>query len=482
MPSRFAELPVHSAARRLVPALFCAGLFVGCQGAAPRTPPHATPAIGPVVFSDAGEGAVPAAWWTHFGDPALDAVVADALASNPGLAEAAARCRRAHALARLEGAARSPTLDAVGDAEGVVDRATRGGRLDSDRRLTSGLGVEAGYELDLWGRLRSLHDAARFEAIATGHDLAAARIAVAGSLATAWFRRVAAMREGALLEEQLRTNVDLLEVVRHRFDSGQAIAPDVLRQEQLIERTKAEVARNVVERELLEHQINVLRGQAPREPLPESPADLPELAAVPETGVPAERLSRRPDVAAALARIRSADRDLAAAIADRAPRVRLGASLLFGGPDLEDLFREWAAALAYQLTGPLADGGARDAAVDAAHALRDQRLAAYADLLLRAALDVEDALRAERLGRDVLERLERQHELALQTVESLTTRYGQAASDYFEVLAAIEAEQALARGLVDQRATLVERRVQLLRALAGPVEDVTDTLSEDSGS
>ena len=105
----------------------------------------------------------------------------------------------------------------------------------------------------------------------------------------------------------------------------------------------------------------------------------------------------------------------------------------------------------------------------AACALRDERIASYTDLLLASALEVEDALRGEALGQEVLERLERQHDFARQTVESLLGRYGQGAADYFEVLGAVESEQALARTLVAQRATLVERRVQLLRALAGPI-------------
>lgn len=411
---------------------------------------------------------MPAAWWTVFEDTELDAFIAQALAANPGLAVAAARCRRAHALARLEGAARYPTLDAVRRGGASVARRRSGSGLDTDGSITAGLGVEAGYELDLWGRLRSAHDAARFEALATRHDREAARVAVAGSITIAWVRRAAATEEAALLEEQRGTNADLLQVVQQRFDGGQAAAPDVFRQQQLVERTRAELARNAVERELLVHQLNVLRGRPPREALPKSPP-LPRLGPLPATGVPAEVLARRPDLAAARARMAASDRDLASALADRAPRIRLGADVGLGGGDLEDLFREWAAALAYELVGPLADGGARDAAVAAACALRAERVAAYADLMLSAALEVEDALRGEVLGAEVLARLERQHDFARQTVESLLGRYGQGAADYFEILGAVESEQALARTLVAQRAVLVERRVQLLRALAGPI-------------
>ena len=445
-----------------------AALSAGCHGAPPRTPPYSLPAAAPVAFSEPGEALAPSAWWSTFGDADLDGVVAHALEDNPGLAVAAARCRRAHALARLEGAARQPTLDGVGRAGASLARRRLGSGLETDGSVTAGLGLEAGYELDLWGRLRAAHDAARFEAVATRHDREAARVALAGSIAIAWVRRAATAEEAALLEEQLATNEDLLQVVQQRFDGGQAAAPDVFRQQQLVERTRAERARNAVERELLVHQLNVLRGRPPREPLPLGGA-LPQPGPLPATGVPADVLGRRPDLAAARARIAAADRDLASALADRAPRVRLGADLGIGGGDLEDLFREWAAALAYELVGPIADGGARDATVAAACALRDERIASYTDLLLASALEVEDALRGEALGQEVLERLERQHDFARQTVESLLGRYGQGAADYFEVLGAVESEQALARTLVAQRATLVERRVQLLRALAGPI-------------
>lgn len=441
---------------------------VGCHGAPPRTPAYALPDAAPAAFSAPGEALAPAAWWSTFGDADLDAFVAQALADNPGLAVAAARCRRAHALARLEGAARQPTLDGVGRAGASLTRRRLGSGLDTDGSLTAGLGLEAGYELDLWGRLRSAHDAARFEAAATRHDREAARVALAGSIAIAWVRRAATREEATLLQTQLATNEDLLQVVQQRFDGGQAAAPDVFRQQQLVERTRAELARNAVTHELLVHQLNVLRGHPPRDPLPEGGV-LPRPGPLPATGVPLDVLGRRPDLAAARARIAAADRDLASALADRAPRVRLGADLGLGGGDLDDLFREWAAALAYELVGPIADGGARDASVAAACALRDERLAAYADLLLASALEVEDALRGEALGQEVLARLERQHDFARQTVESLLGRYGQGAADYFEVLGAVESEQALARTLVAQRATLVERRVQLLRALAGPL-------------
>ena len=163
----------------------CGVLLVGialwgcCRG--PRTLDD--PVRVPDLFSEEGVQPLEARWWTSFGDPALDKAMELAFRDSFTLAAAWDRLGQAEALARRQGAVRSPALD--GNASASRTRERRSGETAYTSSLLAELAVS--YELDLWGRLRAAHEAARLDVEATEQDVQSAALTLSASLATVWY-------------------------------------------------------------------------------------------------------------------------------------------------------------------------------------------------------------------------------------------------------------------------------------------------------
>lgn len=418
----------------------------------PRTP---IAALG--QFSASGARPAPPRFWTAFGDPALDALIDQALIDGFDVPMAWARLRQADAAARAAGAARYPNVSA---SAGGGASAT--GFDGASTRASVSVGVAASYELDLWGGVAASRDAAGWSAHAARADVDAAAITVAAQLATAWYRRATAVAEVALLERDLATSEATLALVAARVGAGVAPDSDRLRQTQAVEALRGQlaVARAAVRTQA--HAINALRGAAPDAALPDAP-DVPTLPALPATGVPATILGQRPDVAAAWARVEAADRAVAQAVAERYPRVSLSASLASTG-QLEG----WLANLAANLVAPLFDGGSRAAAVDRARGGVDLALLSYRQAVVAAAVEVEDALVDEAAQAALVASLDRQLALAAATLAAVREQYVAGATDQLHVLAAEQSYQGVAGARLSAATQAVHARIALYRALAGP--------------
>lgn len=441
----------------------------GCATSPDPTPPVAIPD----AFSDAGTGARPDRWWQDFGDDALARLVDEALVGNLELRTVWDRLAQARAVARREGAALLPSADLSGSAQ-----ATWSERPDVERTLSgtdSGLvrddvfrlGLSLSWELDLFGRVRALRDAARLDADATAAELRAAAVALSAQVALQWYGLAEQTRQLALLDEQIRTNQDVLQLVTARFRAGQAGAADVLRQRQLVEQRRGERVRIAAQALVSRHALAVLLGRAPGAvDLPE-PEALPRPGAVPMTGLPSELLTRRPDVRQAYLDLLAADRRLWSARADRLPRLSITASPAFTAEAAADLVDNWVAELAGNLVAPVFDAGRRRAEVERSRAAVSERLHRYGQVVLTSFQEVEDALVQEDQQRQLIESLDAQRRLARGTLERLRERYVQGASDYLDVLDALASLQGLERDLLTARRELIDFRIALHRALAG---------------
>ncbi len=468
-----------------LPLLAAAGLalLTGCSA---EPAPVDTRAELPDSFSASGDAARPDAWWQAFDDPDLTALIQRALRDRPNLRETWARLAQAQATAGRTAAERWPSLS--GDAEAtrqqtgeLRDDGENGGRPAAGGAggpsLTGenvsedySLGLSASYELDLWGRVDARADAARLDAKATRQQLEAAALSLTGEVADSWYRLLAQRARLDLLKRQLETNRTVERVVEVRVLQGQAGLADLLRQRELIQQTQEQIATAQGEVQLLENELSVLLGRAPRTgDLPDR-RSLPEGPALPRTGVPADLIARRPDVQEALLRVNAADKRVAAAIAERFPRIDLTGSLTTAAAAPADLFTSWTSNLAAQLSVPLLDAGQRKAEVDRTQAVVAERLAQFEKTALTALKEVEDALtRIDQQARRV-DRLNRQVQLARQAVQRLRSRYVNANVDFLDVLDALTRVQDLERQLIDARRQRLAARVALARALAGGID------------
>lgn len=431
----------------------------GCAAASEREP---LPLQEVPAFSASGDAVLPERWWTAFDDGELDLRVERALGANFNLAAAWERLLQAEAVLRRERADQQPSLDATAGA------AVRDGS-DVARRTELSLGLEATYEVDLWGRIESIVEAERRRAAATEADYRTAAITLSAEVALAWYRLAEARQQLALVDSQIDTNEKVLAVLRKRFEVGQTDGADVLRQRQLVESTREQRILAESRVAVLEHALAVLEGRPPQAADAEGamPEGLPDVPARPATGLPADLLQRRPDVQAAYLRLEAADSDVAAAVADRYPRIDLTAAISTTAENPSGLFDAWLASLAGDLVAPLLDGGRREAEVERTEAVRRERLADYGAVVLDAFREVEDALAQEQDQVRRIESLERQLALSRSTLEQLRTQYRNGARDFLDVLDALREQQSLERTLLGARLERVGFRIALHRALAG---------------
>lgn len=447
-----------------------AGLCAGLLGCAAQTETQA-PVASPDSFSVSGTEATPDRWWTAFESDTLNAVVDSATTANFTVRSAWQRLQAAEAVVDREAGALYPDLEATGRAErrGGTDAAfAEGGNFE--------LGLNTSYEVDLWGRIRKRIKAEEFRARATRAEYQTAVLSVSAEVVRTWYRLAEARSQRALIDRQVETNATVLNLIKNRFEAGQVRSVDVLRQRQLVESTRERRVAVESRAEVLEHRLAVLLGRVPQDSVSAPPDSLPTLPPLPETGVPADLLQRRPDVQSALNRLRAADQDLAAAISDQYPRITLTASGSTIADSATDLFEIWAYSFAGNLLAPIFRGGSLRAEVDRTEAVRTQRLYEYGQTMLTAFQEVEDALVREQKQREQIQQLESQVDLARQSYERLRAQYLNGTTNYLDVLTALDEVQQLRRDLLSAQLVLVEDRIALYRALAGAVE--TDRAAE----
>jgi outer membrane protein TolC len=263
-------------------------------------------------------------------------------------------------------------------------------------------------------------------------------------------------------------------VITRQFRAGQTSITDLLQQRQLIESRIGQRAQVQANMDVLSNTLAVLLGRAPGAGEFAATAPLPGLPPAPTTGIPAELIQRRPDLRAAEIRVRAADEDVGTAIADRFPRLQMGLNASTSAADAGDLFSNWLASLAGNLTAPLFDAGQRRAEVDRTRAVLAERLNIYRQTVLEALQEVEDALVREQRQAEYVASLERQLELSTQAMEQILNNYTKGTVEFTRYLTALLAHQSLQATHLEARLNLVLIRVGLYRALAGGWEMTRD--------
>jgi NodT family efflux transporter outer membrane factor (OMF) lipoprotein len=435
-------------------------LFTACTPIATHQVSTVQPQGG---FSATGQEQLPEQWWLTFEDQTLDRLIAQALADNFTLQSAWDRLDRARAIARKAEADFVPQL--YGEVGASSTRSRRNSRTDSAQSYS--LGLAASYEVDLWGRIRSTSEAAELDALASAENLQTAALTLSAQVATTWFRLLEQRGQIEILKQQQHTNEQGLELISLQFRTGQIGIADLLQQRQVVESRRGERALAAGRAQVLQNQLAVLLGRAPDQAPQVTANKLGELPPLPATGLQSRLLERRPDVRAAWLQLQAADRRVAAAVADRFPRLSLTGRASTTDEQIEDLFDDWLASLAANLLAPLIDGGRRLAEVERNQAVSAEIFHIYSQRVLEALAEVENALTQEQRLQEYLVSINRQLKLAEQATERIRDRYLNGAEDYQRILGALLSRQLLQRTRLSAQRELFVNRVNLCRALAG---------------
>ena len=447
----------------LLPALALSGCALH------RPQPATLPVTPPASYSEQAAGAAAAPlghWWERFGDPRLDALMAEAFAGNLDLAQGYARLQQAEAVLQTTGAAQKPTLDLNG-AGGRRRQAAMGGAAATDD--TFSLSAPAAFEIDLWQKLASRTEAARFDREATREQLKSLYLTVSARLADLYFLAVEQRQQLDLADRNIAAFADTLERVERRYREGLVPALDVYQSRQNLAAARARRPQFENTLAATEHALAVLVGRYPDRQSAGEREELP--AAIPAftAGVPSQLLARRPDVESNLQRLRASDARIAAAIAERFPALRLtgaggGASSVLG-----DLLASgnvfWN--LLLNVAQPIYDGGRRQAEVARTRAVFEENLAIYHQSVLTAFREVEDALVAGRTDEERIARLGERVAASDAALRLSLDRYLQGLSDYLPVLTAQGLNFDAQSQLLTARRQLIADRISLARSLGG---------------
>lgn len=335
-------------------------------------------------------------WLSQFNDPVMQTLVAEALAANPTLESRAALTRATEALTRAARGARLPSLSASASAGGTSTGLDVAG---SDERFNDplyGLGIEASWEMDLWGRVSNGVAQAEADYAASEADLAAAELSITAQTAIAWIRLNEALEQEriALLSYEARDRV--LTITDRRVRSGVAGPLELRTARSTLAGAEATIAARRQASTEASRRLEVLLGRYPAAELT-SNGTLPQLAALEAEGNPALLLSRRPDIAALEARVVAAGLRAEEARLAMLPSLRLSGSASTSSTELKDIVDPAlvAARLVAGLAQPLFTGGRLKAQQDAAIAQAQSSVANYASGVLTAWREVEDALTAD---------------------------------------------------------------------------------------
>ncbi len=389
---------------RLIKALLitlCAGVLLallsGCTLTAQSVlPPSPADPLVPSHWSasSAIAGATQNQWLAAFASVELEALVEEGLVHNRNLQAAAFRVNRSQALAQVSRSAKFPDLSV-----GLGANRSRGNANNQSIYSSSVSGVfTSSWEADLWGKISAQVTASQLQWQAAAADHQAARLSLAANISRAWFAVITAHQQLALAEVNQANLADTLAIVRRRYQQGLTSALDT----ELAESTYSQASNNRLIRQSQQRDarqnLELLLGRYPDASI-HAVKTLPTLNTEIPAGLPADLLIRRPDLRAALYRLKSLDQNYLAAERMRLPSVRLTAS---GGTASETLSSLTSVGsliwnLGANLSAPLFDAGRLKAEAKANRASTQESLASYEQTLLVAFREVEQALSEEEL-------------------------------------------------------------------------------------
>lgn len=411
-------------------------------------------------------------WWRLFKRGALNDMIMRSMEHNQDIAAAKATLRQAQALQMRTRSSLFPQIDLQGDMRKEWE-----GRDGQPK--TEEAGAALSWDLDIFNRIGASAQADAFETKAQEENLKALKLQLSAEVANAYFGAVAAHRQIALLQEQLRLDRELQKLLQLRLENGVGTNVDLLRQQARVADTETLIPLAQADLAVFENRLDVLLGEAPDgKPRVRHDETLYFAQNTSSAGVPAALLVNRPDLRARRAQLAAADADIEAAIMDRLPRITLNGSYAYSGTST---YSGPVAMIMGAFVQPLLDWGQRKAEVERNEALYEERLAAFTQNYLEAMEDVENALVREVKQREHLKRLKKQIGLLQDTVKSSENRYTQGIDDYLPVITALQELRDAERDLISQQLELINIRINLHYAIGGPLVP-EDSNNEDKNA
>lgn len=458
-------------------------LAFGLAACAPL-PPAAVPAAAPVpaaypgVAAGADTAALPG-WEDYYTDPELRRVARLALDNSRDLRAAELRVREAGAAYGIQRAARLPVVNGSVEATRALVPPAQSpiGRALLGNQFQAGIGL-SDWELDLWGRLRSLNEAALANWLAADATRRAATVSLVAQVADAYLGLRETDERLLLARRTLASRDESLRIFRRRYDMGAASRLNVTQVELLRQQALAQVAQLEQARAQQHALLDLLVGTPVAVAPPAAPLGEAPLARDLEPGLPSALLLERPDVAAAEQALRAAQANVRAARAAFFPRIALTAAAGAASTSLDDLFGHDSRAWQFtpSLVLPIFNGGRLKGQLAVAQVRTDLAVAQYEHTIQGAFRDVADALAARRWLADQAEAVRATLALQAERARLARLRYEHGSAAYLEVLDAERERFGAEQQLVQLRRLQGSAQVALYRALGGGARRLPDAV------
>jgi multidrug efflux system outer membrane protein len=411
------------------------------------------------------------AWRDFIADEQLEKLVELALANNRDLRVSILNIEAARAQYGVQRSDRLPNVNAsVGQtAQRVSDNQSATGDGYITRQYTAGLGISA-FELDFFGKVKNLSEAALQQYLATEEARRSQQISLVAEVANAWLTLAADQERLRLAQDTLKSQQITYELSKRRFEAGATSGLDMYEAQTSVETARSDVAVYTAQVAADRNALALLAGApVPAELLPQGTLQsVTQLADLPE-GVPSEVLTRRPDVLSAERTLQANNANIGVARAAFFPSISLTASAGAASGDLSNLFKAGSGTWTFipQLTLPIFTAGRNQANLDLAKANRDIAVAQYEKAIQSAFREVSDAL-AQRGTLD--ERVASQAALVEASGKSYRIheqRYQKGAESYLNALVSQRTLYAAQQSYISARLAKASNQVTLYKVLGG---------------
>ncbi|WP_255413083.1 MULTISPECIES: efflux transporter outer membrane subunit [unclassified Brevundimonas] len=432
-------------------------------------------AYGSAVSISLAGAAADIGWRDFFQDPILQTLIETALDNNRDIRIAALNVETARATYRVRRADLLPQLDGVVSSTSQrtpADLAPPG--APEITRAYQASGAVSAWELDLWGRIRSLNDQALAAYLAQEETRMSAQLSLMAEVANAYLTLRADQAMLRLAEETVETQTRAFALTRERAEAGEAGRIDMHQAEAALRGAEADRAAYQRQAARDRNALVVLLGR----PLtPELSAGLDGAVTLPDDlamadlppGLPSDLLIRRPDIRAAEQALMSANANIGAARAAFFPTVSLTGSIGSASSDLDNLFSSGAQAWSFgpQITAPLFRGGALRASLDRAHLLKQIEVARYERTVQVAFREVADGLSGLGTFNEQIHSERLRVEASQTTYDLAEQRFREGEDSYLVVLDAQRTLYSSQQGLIRARLMRLSNLVDLYKALGG---------------
>ena len=456
--------------------VFLAGCTLAPQYERPGSPvENQWPEMGVGVAPEEVVGlvAIDLEWQKFFGDERLKTLIGTALENNRDLRVAILNIEKAQAMYHVQRSDLIPTLGANGQlsrqsTSGTGSTANTVGASDGDL-YTASIGI-ASYELDLFGRIRSLNAAAVANYMGTIEARKSVQMSLVTNVAMAYYALLADDELLKLTEETLRTREESLKLTILKFENGVSSELDVRQAQTLVEGAKSTLSQLRRQRAQDENALVLLLGSEIPKDLPEGASFEQQINLMPElrSEVPSEVLIRRPDVVAAEYQLIAANANIGAARAAFFPRISLTTSLGKASTDLDTLFSNgYVWSFVPQISLPIFTGGANVANLKSSKVSKEIAIAQYEKAIQAAFKDVSDALAGRATYGEQLNSMQALVAASERVYELSDLRYTNGVASYMDLLDAQRSLFSAQQQKIAAQLAMLNNQVTLYKALGG---------------